>query len=223
MRIGIPIECFENPNLNSEVKKEVLKAADILRQKGAVVSEFSLDVFDYAVATYYIIALAQASSNLARYDGVKYGERCREYDGIHGMYKNTRTNFLGEEVKRRIMLGSFVLSSGYYEDYYLKALKIRTKIIEKLKNAFKEFDIILTPVSGQTAAKLGESLVNPVDMYKEDIYTVIANLTGMPAMSLPCGVDGNGLFIGLSLMADNGMEDMLVRCGYSYERSICPQ
>lgn len=218
MRIGIPTEYLKS-GLNNEVKTMVLKAAKVLEEKGAVVEEFNLNLTEYAIPAYYIVAAAEAGSNLARFDGVKYGYRAKEYEGLQDMYKKSRSAGFGAEVKRRIMLGSFVLSSGYYEDYYLKALRTKALIKAEFDRAFKKYDVILGPTAPTTAMKLGESLGDPVKMYLGDIYTVSANLAGIPAISLPCGLDSEKMPIGLQLMGDCFQEKKIIRAAYAYEQT----
>jgi aspartyl-tRNA(Asn)/glutamyl-tRNA(Gln) amidotransferase subunit A len=217
LRIGIPRDYF-GEGLDAEVRKAVLAAADALSGKGAVVEEFDLGLVEYAIPTYYTIAAAEASSNLERFDGVKYGYRAQEFDGLHEMYKKTRSEGFGAEVKRRIMLGSFVLSSGYYDAYYLKALKVKAMIKKAFDDAFANFDLILGPVAPTTAPRLGESLSDPLKMYLGDIYTISVNLAGLPAISVPCGKDTKGLPIGLQLIADSFQEKKLLRAAYTYEQ-----
>lgn len=218
MRIGIPRAYLGN-GLEESVRKAVLKAAALLKQKGAVVEEFDLELTDYAVPAYYTIACAEAGSNLARFDGVKYGYRAAEYEGLHDMYKRTRSEGFGEEVKRRIMLGSFVLSSGYYDAYYLKALKVKTLMKKAFDEAFQTYDIILGPTAPFPAPKIGASLDEPLKMYLSDVYTVAANLTGIPGISVPCGRDENGLPIGLQLLADCFEEKKLLQTAFTYEKA----
>lgn len=218
MRIGIPKDYFRE-GLDKEVKEAVLKAAKVLQEKGAIVEEFDLSLVEYAIPAYYTIAAAEASSNLERFDGVKYGYRAMDYDGLHDMYKKTRSEGFGEEVKRRIMLGSFVLSSGYYDAYYLKALRVKALIKEAFNKAFSKYDIILGPTAPTTAPKLGESLADPIKMYLGDIYTISVNLAGLPGISLPCGQDKKGLPIGLQLIADCFQEKKLIQTAYTYEQS----
>lgn len=217
IRIGIPKD-YLGTGLNEEVRKAVRKAIEQLKEKGALVEEFDLPLVDYAIPTYYIIADAEASSNLERFDGIKYGYRTSEYADLHNMYKKTRSEGFGEEVKRRIMLGSFVLSSGYYDEYYLKALKVKHLIKDAFDAAFQKYDIILGPVAPTTAPGLGESLADPLKMYLSDIYTVSVNLAGLPAISVPCGIDSNGMPIGLQMIADCFQEKVLLRTAYSYEK-----
>lgn len=222
MRIGIPKGYF-GEGLDPEVKAAVLKAAEALRKKGAVVEEFDLgSAVDYAIPAYYVIASAEASSNLSRFDGVKFGYRAKEYEGLHSMYKKSRSEGFGTEVKRRIMLGSFVLSSGYYDACYLKALRTKALIKRAFDEAFKRYDVILGPTAPSTAPRLGESLDDPLKMYLGDIYTVSVNLAGLPAMSVPCGFDSKGLPVGVQLIGDCFMEKNVIRAGYAYEKSrIC--
>lgn len=219
MRIGIPKE-YIGEGLNPQVKAAILNAANVLEEKGAVVETFDLSLFEYAVPAYYVIASAEASSNLSRFDGVKYGYRTNEYQGLHNMYKKTRSEGFGGEVKRRIMLGSFVLSSGYYDAYYLKALRAKALIKKAFDKAFETYDIILGPTAPTTAPKIGDSLSNPVQMYLGDIYTVSANLAGLPAISLPCGRDDKGLPIGLQLIGGCFQEKQIIRAAYTYEQSV---
>ena len=218
MRIGIPRDYF-GEGLDPEVKKAVLAAADVLKEKGAVVEEFDLSLVEYAIPTYYTIAAAEASSNLERFDGIKYGYRTEEYEGLHNMYKKTRSEGFGAEVKRRIMLGSFVLSSGYYDAYYLKALRVKALIKKAFDEAFAKYDVILGPVAPTTAPKLGESLSDPIKMYLGDIYTISINLAGLPGLSMPCGKDEKGLPIGLQLIGDCFQEKKLIQAAYAYERA----
>ncbi len=218
MRIGLPRGYFSE-GLDEEVKAAVYKAAGILKDKGAVVEEFDLGLTDYAIPAYYVIASAEASSNLERFDGVKYGYRAKEAEGLHNMYKITRSEGFGPEVKRRIMLGSFVLSSGYYDAYYLKALRTKALIKKEFDKAFKTYDVILGPTAPATAPKLGESLSDPLKMYLGDIYTVAVNLAGLPAIFLPCGMDSKGLPIGLQLIGDCFKENNIIRAAFAYECS----
>ena len=217
MKIGIPREYFGD-GLDSEVKEAVLAAAKALEAKGAIVEEFDLSLVEYAIPTYYTIAAAEASSNLERFDGIKYGYRTSEYEGLHNMYKKTRSEGFGPEVKRRIMLGSFVLSSGYYDAYYLKALRVKAMIRKAFDDAFSKYDLILGPVAPTTAPKLGESLSDPLKMYLGDIYTISVNLAGLPGISVPCGVDSQGLPIGMQLLADSFEEKKLIQAAYTYEK-----
>ena len=216
MKIGIPSSYF-GEGLDEEVRAAILKAADILKEKGAIVETFDLDLVDYAIPAYYVIASAEASSNLSRFDGVKYGYRTKEYEGLHNMYKKTRSEGFGPEVKRRIMLGSFVLSSGYYDAYYLKALRTKALIKKEFDKAFAKYDLILAPASPDTAPKLGASLSDPLKMYLGDIYTISVNLAGLPGMTVPCGMDSKGLPIGMQLIGDCFKEKNIIRAGYAFE------
>ena len=201
LKIGIPKDYF-GEGLEPEVKEAILKAVDVLKDKGAIVEEFDLSLVEYAIPAYYVIASAEASSNLSRFDGVKYGYRTEEYNGLHNMYKKTRSEGFGEEVKRRIMLGSFVLSSGYYDAYYLKALRTKALIKKAFDEAFAKYDVIIGPAAPTTAPKLGDSLSDPIKMYLGDIYTISVNLAGLPGISVPCGQDSNGLPIGMQIIGD---------------------
>ena len=218
LKIGIPRDYF-GEGLDPEVKAAVLNAAKVLEQKGAIVEEFDLSLVEYAIPAYYVIACAEASSNLARFDGVKYGYRAKEYEGLHNMYKKTRSEGFGPEVKRRIMLGSFVLSSGYYDAYYLKALRTKALIKKAFDEAFAKYDVILGPAAPTTAPKIGESLSDPIKMYLGDIYTISVNLAGLPGISLPCGKDSNGLPIGLQLIGDCFKEKNIIRAAYAFEQT----
>lgn len=218
MRIGIPRDYF-GEGLDPQVKEAVLSAAEVLKSKGAIVEEFDLSLVEYAIPTYYTIAAAEASSNLERFDGVKYGFRAKDYDGLHSMYKKTRSEGFGPEVKRRIMLGSFVLSSGYYDAYYLKALRVKAMIKKAFDEAFAKYDVILGPVAPTTAPKLGSSLADPIKMYLGDIYTISVNLAGLPGISVPCGKDDNGLPIGVQLIGDCFNEKKLIQTAYAYEQA----
>ena len=181
--------------------------------------EFDLSLVEYAIPAYYVIACAEASSNLARFDGVKYGYRTEQYDGLHNMYKKTRSEGFGAEAKRRIMLGSFVLSSGYYDAYYLKALRTKALIKQAFDKAFEKYDVILGPAAPTTAPKLGESLSDPLKMYLGDIYTISVNLARLPGITLPCGTDQSGLPIGLQLIGDCFAEKKIIRAAYTYEQT----
>ena len=218
MRIGIPRD-YLGEGLDPEVKEAILAAAKVLEAKGAVVEEFDLSLVEYAIPAYYVIASAEASSNLSRFDGVKYGYRSEDYEGLHNMYKKSRSEGFGPEVKRRIMLGSFVLSSGYYVAYYLKALRTKALIKKAFDEAFAKYDVILGPAAPYTAPKLGESLSDPIQMYLGDIYTISVNLAGLPGMTVPCGMDSKGLPIGLQLIGDCFKENNIIRAGYTFEQS----
>ena len=218
MKIGIPEE-YIGEGLDSEVRTAILKAADVLKEQGAEVEYFHLDLVDYAIPAYYVIACAEASSNLARFDGVKYGYRASEFDGLHQMYKKSRSEGFGAEVKRRIMLGSFVLSSGYYDAYYLKALRTKALIKQAFDQAFATYDLILGPAAPTTAMKIGESLSDPIQMYLGDINTIAVNLAGLCGMSVPCGMDRKGLPIGVQFIGDCFQEKKMIQAAYTYEQS----
>ena len=216
MKIGLPGECFgEGPD--GEVKAAVLRAAGVLKDRGAEIVELSFPVLEYAVPAYYIIACAEASSNLSRFDGVKYGWRAAEYDGLADLYRKTRTQGFGAEVKRRILLGTFVLSSGCYDAYYRKALQVKAIVKDAFDQAFRQCDLLLTPVAPSTAPKLGESLPDPLKMYLGDVYTVPVNLAGLPALSMPCGFDGKGLPIGAQLIAPRFGEGRLLNAAHAFQ------
>lgn len=227
MRIGIPRAYIPDSGadgseggIDPTVREAVLGAAGVLRERGALVEEFDLDLVDYAIPAYYTIAAAEASANLERFDGVKYGYRAEDAQELHQMYKKTRSEGFGPEVKRRIMLGSFVLSSGYYDAYYLKALRVKAMIKKAFDDAFDKYDCILGPVAPTTAPKLGESLSDPLKMYLGDIYTISVNLAGLPAISLPCGRDEKGLPVGLQLIGDCFQEKRILQAAYTYERCV---
>ena len=219
MKIGIPKDYF-GEGLDPQVKEAVLKAAKVLEEQGAIVEEFDLSLVEYAIPAYYVIASAEASSNLSRFDGVKYGYRTKEYEGLHNMYKKSRSEGFGPEVKRRIMLGSFVLSSGYYDAYYLKALRTKALIKKAFDEAFSKYDVILSPAAPTTAPKIGESLKDPIKMYLGDIYTISVNLAGLPGMTVPCGKDDKGLPIGVQLIGDCFQEKKIIKAAYTYE-AVC--
>lgn len=218
MKIGIPRDYFSR-GLDSQVADSIMKAAGVLEKKGAILEEFDLSLVEYAIPAYYVIASAEASSNLARFDGVKYGYRTGEYEDLHNMYKKTRSEGFGPEVKRRIMLGSFVLSSGYYDAYYLKALRTKALIKQAFDRAFEKYDLILSPAAPTTAPKIGESLKDPLQMYLGDIYTISVNLAGLPGITVPCGIDDKGLPIGMQLIGDCFKEKTMIRAAYTYEQS----
>ena len=218
MKIGIPKGYF-GEGLDKEVSDSVMAAAKELEKKGAILEEFDLGLIDYAIPAYYVIADAEASSNLARFDGVKYGYRAEDYNGLHNMYKKTRSEGFGPEVKRRIMLGSFVLSSGYYDAYYLKALRTKALIKQEFDKAFAKYDMILGPAAPTTAPKIGASLSDPIKMYLGDVYTISVNLAGLPGISVPCGVDSKGLPIGLQLIGDCFQEKKILRAAYAFEQT----
>lgn len=218
LKVGLPKDYFGD-GLDPEVKASIFEAAEVLKNMGAEVEEFDLGLVEYAIPAYYVIACAEASSNLERFDGVKYGYRTAEYEGLHNMYKKSRSEGFGAEVKRRIMLGSFVLSSGYYDAYYLKALRTKALIKQEFDKAFAKYDLILAPAAPTTAPKLGESLSDPIQMYLSDIYTVSINLAGLPGLTVPCGVDSKGLPIGVQFIGDTFKENNILRAGYAFEQN----
>jgi len=222
LKIGIPKEAFVE-GLDGEVRRSVEDALNLLKKMGAVIKEVSLPHTPYAVATYYIVATAEASSNLARFDGVRYGLRAQpakvRKNALVDMYEETRSKGFGDEAKRRIMLGTYALSSGYYDAYYLRGQKVRTLIKNDLDEVFKDCDAIMTPTSPTVAFKVGEKISDPLSMYLSDIYTIPANLAGIPAISIPCGFSKSGLPIGLQLMGKPFDEEMLLRISYTYEQN----
>jgi len=223
MKIGVPKEYFI-AGIEEDVKNAVLKAIEVLKKQGAAFEEISLPHTDYAVAAYYIVAPSEASSNLARFDGVQYGlrklrDKQSTDNALVDMYMETRGQGFGPEAKRRIILGTYALSSGYYDAYYVKALKVRTKIAEDFKKAFAKFDCILTPTSPTGAFKLGERMNDPLAMYLSDIFTISANLAGIPGISIPCGFTGENLPIGLQLLGKPFDEQTLLRTAYTYQQN----
>lgn len=218
MRIGIPKEYFV-AGIDPEVAAAVKKAIAVFRDLGAETKEISLPHTEYAVSTYYIVGPAEASSNLARFDGVQYGFRAADAPDLVSMYTRTRSEGFGAEAKRRILLGTYCLSSGYYDAYYLKALKVRTKIREDFERAFASCDCIVTPTSPTAAFRLGEKVADPLAMYLSDIFTIPANLAGIPGISVPCGFTAGGLPVGLQIMAKPFGEETLFRTAYAYEQS----
>ncbi|HOP99299.1 MAG TPA: Asp-tRNA(Asn)/Glu-tRNA(Gln) amidotransferase subunit GatA [Acetivibrio clariflavus] len=218
LRIGIPKE-YMGEGINPEVRDAVLNAVEVLKKLGAQCEEFSLPLTEYAIPAYYLISSAEASSNLARYDGIKYGYRAEKYTDLLDLYKQTRSEGFGTEVKRRIMLGTYALSSGYYDAYYKKALQVRTLIKKGFDEAFEKYDIILGPTAPTTAYKLGEKVNNPLEMYLGDIYTVSVNIAGLPGLVVPCGFDSKGLPIGLQLIGKPFDESTLIQVGYTFEQN----
>ncbi|HHV29642.1 Asp-tRNA(Asn)/Glu-tRNA(Gln) amidotransferase subunit GatA [Acetivibrio mesophilus] len=218
IRIGIPKEYIAEET-NPEVKKAVLDAAETLRKLGAQLEEFSLPLTEYAIPAYYLISSAEASSNLARYDGIKYGYRAEKYTDLLDLYIQTRSEGFGVEVKRRILLGTYALSSGYYDAYYKKALQVRTLIKNAFNEAFAKYDVLLGPTAPTTAYKIGEKKDNPLEMYLEDIYTVSVNIAGLPGLTIPCGFDISNLPIGLQLIGKPFDESTLLRVGYTFEQN----
>ena len=218
MRIGIPRSYFGD-GLDAEVREPILNAVKVLEEKGAIVEEFDLNLVKYAIPAYYVIASAEASSNLARFDGVKYGYRTEEYEGLHNMYKKTRSEGFGPEVKRRIMLGSFVLSSGYYDAYYLKALRTKALIKQEFDRAFEKYDVIIAPAAPTTAPEIGKSLSDPIKMYLGDIYTISVNLAGLPGITIPVGKDTKGLPVGMQIIGNCFEENKIIRAAYTFEQT----
>lgn len=217
MKIGLPVDCF-GEGLDSEVREKVLSVVEVLKGRGAEIEEFRLPIMEYVVPTYYIIAAAEASSNLSRFDGVKYGWRAEEFEDLTDLYNRTRTEGFGSEVKRRILLGTFVLSTGYYDAYYNKALQVKHVIKSAFDDAFTRYDLILMPVAPTTAPALGESLSNPLQMYLSDIYTVSVNLAGLPGLSMPCGFDRSGLPVGAQLIGPALGEQKVLSAAYAYQK-----
>jgi len=217
LRVGIPKEYFAE-GLHPEVKGRVEDALRTIERLGAKVVEVSLPHTEYAIATYYLVATAEASSNLARYDGVRYGYRAQQYETLKEMYVNSRSQGFGPEVKRRIMLGTYALSAGYYDAYYLKALKVRTLLKGDFDAAFKEVELICTPTMPTPPFRLGEKIDDPLEMYLSDIYTVTANLAGLPALSLPCGFADSHLPIGLQIIGPPFEEGRILRLAHAYEQ-----
>jgi aspartyl-tRNA(Asn)/glutamyl-tRNA(Gln) amidotransferase subunit A len=218
LRIGIPKEYFIE-GMDPEVETAIRAAINVLESLGAKAESISLPHTEYAVATYYLVATAEASSNLARYDAVKYGFRAREARDLLSMYMKSRQNGFGAEVKRRIMLGTYALSAGYYDAYYLKALKVRTLIRKDFEDAFKRCEVILTPTAPTPAFRLGEKTEDPLTMYLSDIFTISANLAGVPGVCLPCGFTQAGLPIGLQLLGKPFDEVTLLQVAFAYEQA----
>lgn len=217
LKIGLPKEFF-GEGVAPEVKEAVLDKVNELKEKGAVIEEFSMPVVDYALSIYYILSSAEASSNLSRFDGVKYGYRSEKANDLNELYENSRSEGFGPEVKRRIMLGTYVLSSGYYEAYYNKALKARTLVINEFNKAFEKYDVIIGPTVPTTAFKLGEKMSNPLEMYLSDICTVPVNIAGVPAISVPVGFDKKGLPIGMQIIGKAFDESTILKVAYNAEK-----
>jgi len=217
LKVGIPKEFFSD-GINSEVKDAILNKLEELKAKGATVEEFSMPIVDYALSIYYILSSAEASSNLSRFDGVKYGYRSEKASDLNELYENSRSEGFGPEVKRRIMLGTYVLSSGYYDAYYNKALKARTLVVEEFNKAFSKYDVIIGPTVPTTAFKLGEKTSNPLEMYLSDICTVPVNIAGVPAISVPIGFDNKGLPIGMQIIGKAFDENTILRVAYNVEK-----
>lgn len=218
LKIGVPKE-YMGDGINPEVKNAIMQAIKKYEEMGATVEEFTLGATEYALATYYIIGCAEASSNLGRFDGIRYGYRTKNYKTLDDLYRNSRSEGFGPEVKRRIILGTYVLSSGYYDAYYKKAQKVRTLVKNAFANAFKKYDILLTPTSPVTAFDIGSRSSNPLEMYLADMCTVSINIAGVPGISIPCGYDGEGMPIGMQLIAKHFDEETLFRAAYTYEQN----
>ena len=217
LKIGVPREFF-GEGIDEEVKSKLYEAIEIYKELGAEVEEFSLDIAKYALATYYIIADAEASSNLGRFDGIRYGHRTEEYSNIDEIFKKSRSEGFGDEVKRRIIFGTYVLSSGYYDAYYKKAQQVRTLVSNEFNKAFEKYDVILTPTSPTTAFKIGEKSGDPMQLYLADIDTVSVNVAGLPGISIPCGVDSKGLPIGMQLIGNKFQEETILNAAYTFEQ-----
>ena len=218
MRIGLPKE-YLGEGINEEVKQAILDVAKKYEEMGAIVEDCSFEVGKYATAVYYVIADAEASSNLGRFDGIRYGYRTDKFENLKDIYKNSRSEGFGPEVKRRIMVGTYVLSSGYYDAYYKKAQKVRTVISNAYNELFEKYDVLLTPTSPITAFKMGEKSNNPLEMYLADICTVPVNIGGLPAMSMPCALDSKGMPIGFQLIGKAFNEEKILRAAYTYEQN----
>ncbi len=219
LKIGVPKEFFAE-GINLEVKKSLENAIEKYKELGADVEEFSLDIAKYSLATYYIIACAEASSNLGRFDGIRYGHRAKDLKDLEDLFKKSRSEGFGAEVKRRIILGTYVLSSGYYDAYYKKAQQVRTLVMKEFNKAFEKYDVILTPTSPTVAYDIGSKLNNPLEMYLSDICTVSVNIAGLPGISIPCGIDGNGMPIGMQLIGNKFKEEIILNAAYTFEQKI---
>ena len=218
LKIGVPKEFF-GEGINEEVKVKLKEAIEKYKEMGAEVEEFSLDIANYALATYYIIACAEASSNLGRFDGIRYGYRTENFTNLKEIYKNSRSEGFGDEVKRRIILGTYVLSSGYYDAYYKKAQQVRTLVRKEFDKAFEKYDVLLTPTSPTVAFEIGTRSSNPLEMYLADICTVSINIAGLPGISVPCGVDSNGMPVGMQLIGNRFDEEKILNAAYTYEQA----
>jgi aspartyl-tRNA(Asn)/glutamyl-tRNA(Gln) amidotransferase subunit A len=217
LKIGVPKEYFAE-GINSEVRESVQKALEEYKAMGAIVEEFSLPIAEYALAAYYIIACAEASSNLGRFDGIRYGYRTPSFENLNDIFINSRTEGFGDEVKRRIILGTYVLSSGYYDAYYKKAQQVRTLIKNEFDKAFKKYDVLIAPTAPNVAFNIGSKSNNPLELYMEDLCTVPINVAGLPAISIPCGVDKNGMPIGMQIIGKQFSEETILNAAYTYEQ-----
>ena len=219
IKIGVPKEFF-GEGINEEVKEKLEEAIKVYKELGAEVEEFSLDIAKYSLATYYIIACAEASSNLGRFDGIRYGYRAKEFKDLKDLYRKSRSEGFGPEVKRRIILGTYVLSSGYYDAYYKKAQQVRTLVMNEFDKAFEKYDVILTPTSPTVAFDIGSKSNNPLEMYLADICTVSVNIAGLPGISIPCGVDKSNMPIGMQLIGNKFQEETILNVAYTFEQKI---
>ena len=219
LKIGVPKEFFGD-GINSEVKETLKNAIQTYKELGAEIEEFSLDIAKYALATYYIIACAEASSNLGRFDGIRYGYRTEEFRNLKELYRKSRSEGFGAEVKRRIILGTYVLSSGYYDAYYKKAQQVRTLVMNEFNKGFEKYDVILTPTSPTVAFNIGSKTDNPLEMYLADICTVSVNIAGLPGISIPCGIDKEGMPIGMQLIGNKFCEETILNAAYTLEQKI---
>ena len=218
LKIGVPKEFF-GEGINEEVKESLENAIEKYKELGAEVEEFSLDIAKYSLAAYYIVACAEASSNLGRFDGIRYGYRAKDFKDLRDLYKKSRSEGFGPEVKRRIILGTYVLSSGYYDAYYKKAQQVRTLVMNEFNKGFEKYDVILTPTSPTVAFDLGSKSDNPLEMYLADICTVSVNIAGLPGISIPCGVDKQGMPIGMQLIGNKFQEETILNAAYTYEQA----
>ena len=219
LKIGVPKEFF-GEGINEEVKQSLQRAIEIYKELGAEIEEFSLDIARYSLASYYIIACAEASSNLGRFDGIRYTYRTKEFKNLKEIYKKSRSEGFGPEVKRRIILGTYVLSSGYYDAYYKKAQQVRTLVMNEFNKGFEKYDVILTPTSPTVAFDIGSKSSNPLEMYLADICTVSVNIAGLPGISIPCGVDKSGMPIGMQLIGNKFYEETILNAAYTFEQKI---
>ena len=219
LRIGIPKEYF-GEGINKEVKEALEKAIEEYKAMGAIVEECSIPIAEYALATYYIIACAEASSNLGRFDGIRYGYRTSNFKNLRDIFINSRTEGFGKEVKRRIILGTYVLSSGYYDAYYKKAQQVRTLVKKEFDKAFEKYDILITPTAPTVAFDIGKRSNNPLEMYLADICTVSINIAGLPGISIPCGVDSEGMPIGMQIVGKHFAEETILNAAYTYEQKV---
>lgn len=219
LKIGVPKEFF-GEGIDQEVKEKLQEAIATYKELGAEIEEFSLNIAEYALATYYIIACAEASSNLGRFDGIRYGHRTENFTDLKELYRNSRSEGFGAEVKRRIILGTYVLSSGYYDAYYKKAQKVRTLVKNEFDKAFAKYDVLLTPTSPTVAFELGTRKNNPLEMYLADICTVSVNIAGLPGISIPCGVNSEGMPVGMQLIGNRFEEEKILNTAYAFEKEF---